>query len=217
MKALLRIYLRTAGVNTFELLKNDIWISCIHFKPAITAASHHLDLDSWSTPHVVKPVIKTSRFFLFCHISSTRGIEEESIFSNRAKTLLYLNYRKAQISILSVSQTKELITDTGNHVQVFLATPLGLFSNFPGPLPITSCVKTYETCEVELWWLLLLADIFRRQNVEFWPIPPGKFYCLEVEHVRRVSWTAGLHPMFVKTSRFLFAFFVTFLRFVMLQ
>ena len=40
MKALLRIYLRTAAVNTFELLKNDIWISCIHFKPANTAASH---------------------------------------------------------------------------------------------------------------------------------------------------------------------------------
>ena len=39
-------------------------------------------------------------------------------------------------------------------------------SNLPGPLPITSCVKTYETYEVELWWLLLLADVFRRQNVE---------------------------------------------------
>ena len=50
--------------------------------------------------------------------------------------------------------------------QVFLATPLGLFSNLPGPLPITSCVKTYQTCEVKLWWLLLLADIFRRQNVK---------------------------------------------------
>ena len=35
---------------------------------------------------------------------------------------------------------------------------LGLFSNLPGPLPITSCVKQV--------WLLLLADIFRRQNVE---------------------------------------------------
>ena len=30
----------------------------------------------------------------------------------------------------------------------------------------TSCVKTYETYEMELWWLLLFADIFRRQNVE---------------------------------------------------
>ena len=29
-----------------------------------------------------------------------------------------------------------------------------------------SCVETYETCQVELWWLLLLADNFRRQNVE---------------------------------------------------
>ena len=86
------------------------------------------------------------------------------MFSNRPKTLLYLQNRKAQISISSVSQTKELIT--GNRYQVFLATPLGLFSNLPEPLPITSCVKTYETCEVELWWLLLIADIFRRQNVE---------------------------------------------------
>ena len=71
--------------------------------------------------------------------------------------------KRLQISILSVSQTKELITDTGNRDQVFLATPLGLFSNLP--LPITSCVKTYETYEMELG-LLLLADIFRRQNVE---------------------------------------------------
>ena len=62
--------------------------------------------------------------------------------------------------------TKELITDTGNRDHVFLATLLGSFSNLPAPLPITSCVKTYETCEVELWWLLLLADIFRRQNVK---------------------------------------------------
>ena len=61
---------------------------------------------------------------------------------------------------------KELITDTGNRDQVFLATPFSLFSNLPGPLQITSCVKTYETCEVELWWLLFLADIYRPQNVE---------------------------------------------------
>ena len=57
-----------------------------------------------------------------------------------------------QISILSVSQTKELITVTGNRDQVvFLATPLGLFSNLP--LPITSCVKTYETYEMKPRWL----------------------------------------------------------------
>ena len=85
-------------------------------------------------------------------------ISERSMFLNRPKTLLYLQNGKAQISISSVSQTKELITDTGNRDQVFLATPLGLFSNLPGPLPITSCVKQV--------WLLLLADIFRRQNVE---------------------------------------------------
>ena len=88
------------------------------------------------------------------------------MFSNRPKTLLYSQNGKAQISISSVSQTKELITDTGNRDQVFLATPLGLFSNLPKPLSISSCVKTYETCEVELCWLLLLADNFRRQNVE---------------------------------------------------
>ena len=88
------------------------------------------------------------------------------MFSNRPKTLLYLQNGKAQISISSVSQTKELITGTGNRDQVFLATPLGLFSNLPRPLSISSCVETYETCEVELWWLLLLADNFRRQNVE---------------------------------------------------
>ena len=88
------------------------------------------------------------------------------MFSNRPKTLLYSQNGKAQISILSVSQTKELITDTGNRDQVLLATPLGLFSNLPKPLSISSCVKAYQTCEVELWWLLLLADNFRRQNVE---------------------------------------------------
>ena len=85
-------------------------------------------------------------------------ISERSMFLNRPKTLLYLQNGKAQISISSVSQTKELITGTGNRDQVFLATPLGLFSNLPGPLPITSCVKQV--------WLLFLADIFRRQNVE---------------------------------------------------
>ena len=88
------------------------------------------------------------------------------MFSNRPKTLLYSQNGKAQISISSVSQTKEIISDTGNRDQVFLATPLGLFSNLPKPLSISSCVKTYEICEVELWWLLLLADNFRRQNVE---------------------------------------------------
>ena len=88
------------------------------------------------------------------------------MLSNRPKTLLYSQNGKVQISISSVSQTKELITDTGNRDRVSLATPLGLFSNLPKPLSISSCVKTYETCEVELWWLLLLADNFRRQNVE---------------------------------------------------
>ena len=59
----------------------------------------------------------------------------------------------SQVHILPYAQTKELITDTRNRDQVFLTTPL-LFSNLPAPLPINSCVKTYGTCEVELWWLL---------------------------------------------------------------
>ena len=88
------------------------------------------------------------------------------MFSNRPKTLLYSQNGKAQLSISSVSQTKELITETGNRDQAFLATPLGLFSNLLKPLSISSCIKTYETCEVELWWLLLHAHNFRRQNVE---------------------------------------------------
>ena len=75
------------------------------------------------------------------------------MFSNRPKTLLYSQNGKAQISISSVSQTKEIITDTGNRDQVFLATPLGLFSNLPRPLSISSNPK-------------LLADNFRRQNVK---------------------------------------------------
>ena len=88
------------------------------------------------------------------------------MFSNRPKTLLYSQNGKAQISISSVSQTKELITDTGNRDQAFLANPLGLFSNLLKPLSISSCIKTYETCEVELWWLLLHAHNFRWQNLE---------------------------------------------------
>ena len=83
------------------------------------------------------------------------------MFSNRPKTLLYSQNGNGDL----FRKTKKLITDTRNRDQVFLATPLGLFSSLPRPLPISSCVETYETCEVELWWLLLLADNFRRQNV----------------------------------------------------
>ena len=87
------------------------------------------------------------------------------MFSNGPKTLLYSQNGKAQISISSVSQTKELITDTRNRDQVFLATPRFVFQ-FAKAAVDRSCVETYETCQVELWWLLLLADNFRRQNVE---------------------------------------------------
>ena len=46
--------------------------------------------------------------------------------------------------ILICFANKELIIDTGNRDQVFLAIPLGLFFNLLGPLPITSSVKTHE-------------------------------------------------------------------------
>ena len=52
---------------------------------------------------------------------------------------------KVQISISSVSQTKQLVTESGNRDQILHATSLSLFSNLPGPLQITSCVKIYET------------------------------------------------------------------------
>ena len=57
---------------------------------------------------------------------------------------------KVQISISSVSQTKQLVTESGNRDQILHATSLSLFSNLPGPLQITSCVKIYENYEVEL-------------------------------------------------------------------
>ena len=34
-----------------------------------------------------------------------------------------------------------------------------------------------------------------------WPILPGKFYCLELGHVKRVSLTAGLHPNFCAVKK----------------
>ena len=112
---------------------------------------------------------------------------------------VYYHSEINKIEVLFICFTnKELITDTGNRDQVFLATPLGLFSNLPWPLRITSCVKTYETCEAELWWLLFLADIYRSQNVEVSKCDrfcSGKFYCLELGYVRRVSLTAGLNPV----------------------
>ena len=67
---------------------------------------------------------------------------------------------------LNILQAKELFTNTGNGDQVFLVTPLDLFCNLPASLPITSCIKTYETYLMELWWLLLLADFVHRQNIE---------------------------------------------------
>lgn len=135
-----------------------------------------------------------------------RGI----IFSNRAKALLYLQYGKAQISTLSVSQTKEFITDTENRDRVFLATLLGLFSNLPRPLPITCCINTYETCEVELWWPLLLADIFRWQNVQV-RFCLGNFivWSLDTCHESFIdNWiTPHVVKPFIKITRFFFPFF----------
>ena len=87
-----------------------------------------------------------------------------------------------------------------------------LVSNLHGPLPITSCVKTYETCEVELWRLLLLADVSvgkTQKSVSAWKIlSSGAWICHEsfID-----SW---ITPYFVKpfmtTSRFFFACFVTY-------
>ena len=58
--------------------------------------------------------------------------------------------------------------------------------------------KTNETCEVELWWLLLLADIYRLQNVE---VSYCDRFCLRNFIVWSLDMsggfhqTAGLHPM----------------------
>ena len=55
------------------------------------------------------------KVYTFYYIkSSANDFEEESVFSNRPKTLLYSQNGKAQISISSVSQTKEIITYAGN-------------------------------------------------------------------------------------------------------
>ena len=60
--------------------------------------------------------------------------------------------------------------DTGNRGHYYLfekpRDSLRFVLRFARAAAITSCVKTYETYEMELWWLLLLADIFRWQNVE---------------------------------------------------
>ena len=104
------------------------------------------NLFTWPSRIEFTSAIAIFKFIPLLYKIISGHFDEESVFSNRPKTLLYLQNGKAQISISSVSQTKELITNTGNRDQVFLATPLGLFSNLPGPLPITSCVKTDETC-----------------------------------------------------------------------
>ena len=56
-------------------------------------------------------------------IRRDHGISGPKILTQQ-KHCCTCNYGKAQILILSVSQTKELITDTRNRDQVFLATTL---------------------------------------------------------------------------------------------
>ena len=98
-------------------------ISCFTFPSVYTVCKYQIYLSS------------------FCHGSyQTRS---QNFRSSALNTAVLPKWETANIDF-NVSQIKELITDTGNLDQVFLATPLGLFPNFPGPLPVTSCVKTYE-------------------------------------------------------------------------
>ena len=84
-----------------------------------------------------------------------RGIH----FLKSSKNTTVLLIWEAQISIISVSQTKEFINNTGNRGQVCFPICPGRYQSHP-------CIKAYETCEVELWCVLLPANIFRRQNVK---------------------------------------------------
>ena len=79
----------------------------------------------------------------------------------------------------------------------------------PGPLPITSFVETYETgCEVELWWLLLLVLSVNVTDSAREILLSGAWICQE-SFIG--SWiTPHVVKPFIKTSRFFFAFFVTY-------
>ena len=93
-----------------------------------------------------------------------------------------------------IEQTVELVTHTGNRHRVFLATPLNLFSNLPGPLPITSCEKKLR---VELWWVQLLVDIFRRQNLEVNKCDrfcPGNFIVWSLDMSGEFPWQLDYTP-----------------------
>ena len=111
----------------------------------------------------MKPVIKTSRLFFVFFLSHffdswiRRGIH----IPVSSKKLLYLQYGKAPSNIDFVP-TPEIAA-----IPVFFKprdSPRFVFQ-FARAAAITSSVKTHETYEIELWWLLLLADIFRQQNV----------------------------------------------------
>ena len=97
------------------------------------------------------------------------------------------------------------------------------FANLPRPLPITSWVKTYETYEMELWWLLLLADIFRRQNIEVNKCDrfcPRNFIAWSLDMSREFPWQLDYTPCcetIYKDLALFLRFFATFLRFVMFQ
>ena len=68
---------------------------------------------SWILTVGLRPSYKNIALFVLCFLVIFLRLLE-SIFSNRGKTQLYVQYGKPQITILSVSQTKELVNDTGN-------------------------------------------------------------------------------------------------------
>ena len=119
-----------------------------------------------------------------------------------------------------IEQTVELVTHTGNRHRVFLATPLNLFSNLPGPLPITSCEKNCEwnyggySCLLifsvgKTWKSINVTDSAREILLS------GAWTCQENF---LDSWiTPHVVKPFIKTWCFFFPFFFTILRLVMLQ
>ena len=90
------------------------------------------------------------QLFVSCPLTaSANDFEEESVFSNRAKTLLYWQYGKApaNIDFIYFANKAELITDTGNRDQVFLA---------PGP---------GDSPRFVLQFALAAANHFLRKNL----------------------------------------------------
>ena len=139
--------------------------------------------------------------FVSCQLPhwSANDFEEESIFSNQAKTLLYLQYGKVPANIDFIYFTNKGVNPRHRKSRPGIPrdSPIGLFCILPEPLPITSCVKTYETYEMELGWLLLLADIFRRQNIEVNKCDrfcPRNFIAWSLDMSREFPWQLDYTP-----------------------